>query len=244
MKILTPLIFQKFALIAAFATAISATASQAQTLVVANLADPSTSVVEPPTGGPNGPEPRTYENDGDLGFIFQVGTSNLLVSSLGVYAPNSDLPWSTAVDLYKILGNTDTITGSDPLIATATVTAGAAPDSQGFAYATAPALLLAGQQYAIYYVDSSVDEFYDAQFNSDGTSAQLSSLFDTTDITPLSNLLNAANSSNDYYVSANAKFTPTTLTTLPTTPEPSSLALLLAGLGTLALVARLRSRNA
>ena len=211
----------KFSLITAFAIAISATATRAQTLIVANLADPSSAILQ------TGESPRAYENKGDLGFVFQVGSNNLLLTDLGVYAPSTGLPGSTAVDVYAVSG--DTVTSTDPLVASATVTAGTDPDSQGFAYAaTIPTVLLAGDQYAIYYVDSSVDKFYDATFSeTSGSTTQKSELFDTSDIKPLSNILNGATAGYDYYVSANAEFTGGVY--VAPTPEPSSIALLLAG---------------
>ena len=214
-------------LIAVFAAILAVPAAHAQTLVVVDLANPDYSVLQPATGGPNGPEPRTYETTGDLGYIFQVGSSNLLLTNLGVYAPSTGLQGSTVVDVYATSGNSLNI-ATAPLVASATVAAGTTPDSQGFAYATAaPTLLLAGQQYAIFFTDSSKDEFFDALFNSGGSAAQLSSLYDTTDITPLSTVLNASTANYDYYVSPNAEFI--VGGTLPTTPEPSSVALLMAG---------------
>ena len=230
-----PISLPRFTIIAALA-ALSITAAHAQTLITANLANPNSTIINTTSG-----EPRIYENYGDLGFIFQVGSSDLLVNSLGMYAPSAGLGAANTIRLYQLTGDN---LGSGILLATASVAAGAEPDAQGFTYATLPsvATLVSGDYYAIDYVDSSVDPFYDSNYSSSSTALQLSTLFDTSAINPMQVTLNGNSMSLDpdfptqaayfgYYIGPNAKFT--------VLPEPSSASLLLAGiLIALALVRR------
>ena len=234
--------FQKFSLAAALAATVALTSqTQAQSLRIDNVnTDPYLSSTT-----------RTYEQDGDLGFLFQVGSTPLLLTSLGQYVPSTGLVASDKVYLYLVTG---TASGdnfaptTETLAATATLATGALPDANGYAYQalTAPIPLVPGSDYVIDYDDSGDNPFHDNSVTATSSSSQLASEFDTQYITPLYTTLTGGASTGStfpslistaygFYVGPNATFS--------VAPEPSTWALLALGFMALIWVRRNRSRT-
>ena len=93
-------------------------------------------------------------NNGDLvGYLFTVGSSNISVSSLGIWdGPNSGT-LATAANIGDglVADSTISIWNSTGIVATASVSTGAAPITGEFVYAplASPVILTAGVQYYI-----------------------------------------------------------------------------------------------